>query len=85
MSFLLAIIISNLFDIVQILILARVILSWITHDPYNKYIQIIYSITEPILKPIRDIFPVQMGGFDFSVIIAFFIIGFLKKIILVAV
>ena len=80
-----AIIISNLFDIVQILILARVILSWITHDPYNKYIQIIYSITEPILKPIRDIFPVQMGGFDFSVIIAFFIIGFLKKIILVAV
>ena len=85
MGFILAIIVSNIFDILQILILIRAILSWVSHDPYNKYIVLIYNITEPVLKPIREIFPTNVGGFDFSVIIAFFIIGFIKKIILFAI
>ena len=43
------------------------------------------SVTEPILGPIRNNIPLNSGGIDFSPIAAFFIIGFLKKVILFAV
>ena len=69
----------------QMLIMIRVLLSWIPHDPYNQIIQILYRITEPILKPIRDILPMQSMGMDFSPIAAFFLLGFVKKFLLMAV
>jgi len=64
------------------LILIRVILSWIPHDPYNQLIQLLYQITEPILKPIRELLPLQSAGMDFSPILAFFMLGVLKKLLL---
>jgi len=67
------------------LIMIRVILSWIPHDPYNQFIQMLYRITEPILKPIREILPMQSMGMDFSPIAAFFLLGFVKKFLLMAV
>ncbi|MBT4155496.1 MAG: YggT family protein, partial [Candidatus Marinimicrobia bacterium] len=53
--------------------------------PYNQIIQILYRITEPILKPIRDILPMQSMGMDFSPIAAFFLLGFVKTFLLMAV
>lgn len=67
------------------LIMIRVILSWIPHDPYNQFIKLLYQITEPILKPVREILPMQSLGMDFSPIVAFFLLGFIKKILLMAV
>jgi YggT family protein len=85
MSYLLFIIINNAFNLLQILILIRVILSWIPHDPYNQFIQLLYQITEPILKPVREILPMQSMGMDFSPIVVFFLLGFVKKLLLSAV
>ena len=65
MNFLLYTIIDTGFNLLQLLLLIRVILSWFPHDPYNQIIQFIYSITEPMMRPIRDIFPMAMGGVDF--------------------
>ena len=65
--------------------MVRIFLSWIPHDPYNQVIRIIYSIADSILNPIRDAVPIQGMGFDFSPIIAFFLLGFLKKIVLLAI
>tara|TARA_Y100000591_G_scaffold152226_1_gene130954 strand:+ start:1379 stop:1585 length:207 start_codon:yes stop_codon:yes gene_type:complete len=67
------------------LIIIRVILSWIPHDPYNQIIQLLYQLTDIILKPLRDILPLQSAGIDFTPIIAFFLLGFIKKILIVAV
>ncbi|MCH2545751.1 MAG: YggT family protein [Alphaproteobacteria bacterium] len=63
----------------------RVILSWIPHDPYNQFIQLLYQVTEPILKPIRETLPIQSMGMDFSPIAAFFLLGFVKKLLLMVV
>ena len=63
----------------------RVILSWIPHDPYNQFIQLLYQTTDVLLKPIRDTLPLQSNGIDFSPIVAFFLIGFVKKVLLVAI
>jgi YggT family protein len=63
----------------------RIFLSWIPHDPYNQFIRVIYKVADSILRPIRDAIPIQGMGFDFSPIIAFFLLGFLKKVILLAI
>ena len=85
MNYLLFTIINNAFNLLQMLIMIRVILSWIPHDPYNQFIQLLYQITEPILKPIRETLPIQSMGMDFSPIAAFFLLGFVKKLLLMVV
>ena len=85
MSTLLTFVITSAFDMLQILILIRVLLSWVLHDPLSQFSIFILSVTEPILGPIRNNIPLNSGGIDFSPIAAFFIIGFLKKVILFAV
>ena len=85
MNFILEMIIRNVFDVLQVIIIIRVCLSWIPHDNYNQYISFIHLITEPILRPIKEIFPMQFSGFDFSPVIAFFLLGLIKKFLLLAV
>ena len=82
MNFLLFQVIDMVFNILQIIIIVRVVLSWISHNPSNQFIRIIYQVSEPILKPIREILPITGMGFDFSPIVAFFLLGLLKKILL---
>ena len=82
MNFLLFQVIDMVFNILQIIIIVRVVLSWISHNPSNQFIRIIYQVSEPILKPIREILPITGMGFDLSPIVAFFLLGLLKKILL---
>jgi len=58
----------------EFILLARVLLSWFPNvDRSNPIIQFLYDITEPVLKPIRDMLPPN-GMFDLSPLIAFLII-----------
>ncbi len=82
MNFLLFQVIDMVFNILQIIIIVRVVLSWISHNPSNQFIRIIYQVSEPILKPIREILPITGMGFDLSPLVAFFLLGLLKKILL---
>jgi YggT family protein len=59
-----------LFELYAIILLARVLLSWVQVDPNNQLVKIIYQLTEPLLAPIRRLLP-QGGGMDFSPIVAF--------------
>ena len=45
-------IIEKLFWLVNILILIRVLLSWVSTN--NNFTELIYNITEPMLKPFKD-------------------------------
>ena len=85
MNFLLFQVIDMVFNILLIIIIVRVVLSWISHNPSNQFIRIIYQVSEPILKPIREILPITGMGFDLSPIVAFFLLGLLKKILLAVV
>ena len=82
MNFLLFQVIDMVFNVLQIIIIIRVVLSWISHNPSNQVIRIIYQVSEPILKPIREILPITGMGFDLSPLVAFFLLGLLKKILL---
>lgn len=64
----LAILIYYLLQIFALLVLARVLMSWVQVDPYHPVAQFIYNTTEPFLQPVREALP-PMGGFDLSPIV----------------
>jgi YggT family protein len=62
-------ILVQLLQVYSLVILARVLMSWIPIDNSNptvmNIVQFIYDITEPVLAPLRNALP-PMGGIDFS-------------------
>ncbi len=60
------------------IIIIRALISWVSADPYNPVVRFLYQVTEPVLYRIRRFIP-SVGGLDFSPIIAFFIIIFIRK------
>ena len=71
------------------LLIASAILSWLiafnvvnTRNPVVHMIaELLYRLTEPVLRPIRSLLP-NMGGIDISPIILFLIILFIQSVIL---
>jgi YggT family protein len=64
------------------IIIAQAIISWVRPDPYNPIVRFLYSVTEPVLRPIRRHLPVSWGGFDFSPIIVLLAIIFLQEFLI---
>jgi YggT family protein len=63
-------------------LLARALISWIPNlDPYHPAVQFLYTITEPVLEPIRKLVPPLGGMIDISMIIAFFGIIILEQLL----
>ena len=67
--------VKGIFAILDLFVWARVIISWINHDPYNDIIRIIYQVTEPMLRPIRDIIPATSIGIDISPFVLLFLLN----------
>ncbi len=71
----------QLLSILQLLIIARVILSWVASPvSRNPIVQFIRQVTDPILLPIRSILP-RTGMFDLSPMVALFAIYALQSLI----
>jgi YggT family protein len=63
--------------IYELILLARVLLTWFPNiDRSNPLIQLVFDLTEPVLRPIRDLLPQNMM-IDFSPLIVFLIINVL--------
>jgi YggT family protein len=81
--------ISYLLTIYVYVVIAMAILSWLiafnvvnTRNPVVHMIaELLYRLTEPVLRPIRTLLP-NMGGIDISPIILFLIILFIQSVIL---
>ena len=61
-------------------LLARVIISFIKIDPKQPAVRFLAKITDPVLDPIRKFIP-PTGGFDFSVLIVFLLIQFIRAVL----
>lgn len=62
----LILLITQLYSMV---LLARVLMSWVQVDPYSPVAQTLYQLTEPVLAPVRNALP-PVSGLDFSPIVA---------------
>jgi YggT family protein len=61
------------------IIVARALISWVSPDPYNPIVQFLYTVTEPVLRPVRRRLP--MTGIDVSPIIVILAIVFLQRFV----
>ena len=78
--------VTYFFNIVFILILARVLMSWFPKAHGNQFVRLLYSLTEPILAPIRSLLrKTPLGGpgmmIDFSPVIAFLLLNIVQSLI----
>ena len=72
--------IATLVDLYSLVVLAAVVMSWVRVDYRNPLARIVYSLTEPVLAPIRRLLPV-MGGLDFSPMIVLFALRALRPLL----
>jgi len=79
----LAPLIHLVFWVLQILVFARVIISWIPSiNRHHPVVRLIYEVTEPMLRPFRAVIPVGRGGMDFSPVILLLVLVVVERIIL---
>jgi YggT family protein len=76
------VIVNYFFNAVYYLLMARILLSWIPHDKSHPVIDFLFKATDPILEPFRRLIPTGSMGIDFSPILAFMALGFIKRILL---
>lgn len=51
------------------IIVAAALVSWVNPDPYNKIVQLLYRVTEPVYDLVRKFIRTNFGGIDISPII----------------
>ena len=81
--------IDDLLYIYLVLLFVSAVLSWLivfnvvnTRHPVVSIVgDFLYRITEPLLKPIRNLLP-NFGGIDVSFIILFLVIVFIRVVII---
>ena len=72
--------INILFTLFELAILVRVLLSWFRVAPYHPVVAFLYQITEPILRPLRNVIP-PLGMIDISPIVALILMDIIRQII----
>ena len=71
---------ARLIDLYSLVVLLAVVLSWIRLDRRNPVATIVFSLTEPVLGPIRRALP-PMGGLDFSPMVLLLALQVLKGLL----
>ncbi len=61
-------------------IVIHAILSWINPDPYNPVSGILFSITRPVLEPLRRVIK-PIGGLDLTPLVALIGLMFLERLV----
>lgn len=71
---------QTLLNVYSLIVLVRVIVSWIQLPPNNPVAYYSRMLTEPLLEPIRQILPAT-GGLDFSPLILLLLLRFLAGLV----
>ena len=67
-------------SVLWILIIARVVISWVAPAGGGGLVAFIYQMTEPFLAPIRRVLP-PTAGIDWSPLVAMLLLGLLTRVI----
>ncbi len=67
-------------NIFIVTVLIRVVLSWINPDPYNPVAGLLDSLTEPVMRPARQLIP-PVGGLDLSPVLVMVGLVLLKMLL----
>jgi YggT family protein len=74
--------VNLIFQILNLLILVRIILSWVPGLGHgHPAVRLVHQITSPILDPIRRVMP-PVGGLDLSPIVAILVLSLARSVLL---
>lgn len=79
--YLLATIINYAVNILNIIIVLRVLLSWLAPYTHNDFTDVIYAVSEPLLRPFRMLLPMGYSRIDISPILAYFAINLVRRLL----
>ncbi|MCL0052377.1 YggT family protein [Peptococcaceae bacterium] len=65
------------FEVYKFILIARIILSFIRHNPHNPVVKFIYELSEPFLAIFRRFIP-PVGMIDLSPIAAFIVLSIIQ-------
>ncbi|WP_459911124.1 YggT family protein [Desulfotomaculum defluvii] len=68
------------FWVYEMMLLARILLSWFPHNPHNSIIRFLYETTDPYLNIFRRVIP-PLGMIDISPIVAFLVLRMIQSFI----
>ena len=71
--------VGKLIGLYEIVLIVRIVLTWVPHNPYHPAATFLHKITEPVLEPVRRIIP-SIGGIDVSPIVVFIVLHFIKRV-----
>ncbi|MEW6162327.1 MAG: YggT family protein [Nitrospirota bacterium] len=78
--------IANILDILLTvymwIIIISAVISWVNPNPYNPIVRFLYSVTEPVLMPIRRLIGFRLGPIDISPLIVILAIMFTRKFLI---
>jgi YggT family protein len=77
----LRLVVGWIFGILQIALFARVISSWFRTSPSRWCVRWSYTLTEPLLRPLRQLIPPVGGMLDLSPLVAYFILTLLSGLV----
>jgi YggT family protein len=77
--------IAQIFDTILYIytwiIIVSALISWVNPDPYNPIVRFLYTVTDPVLRPIRKRIGI-LSGFDISPLLAILFIWFIRGFII---
>lgn len=77
---------ANIIDIIlgvyKWVIIIAAIISWVNPDPYNPIVRFLYTVTEPVLRPIRRLIGYRLGPIDISPVIVILAIIFIQRFLI---
>lgn len=69
------------FTLLRAALIVRVISSWLPVSQYSAWLRWAFALSEPILRPLRQIIP-NLGMIDITPILAYFLLGLLQNLFL---
>jgi YggT family protein len=62
----------------MLLLIVRIACSWFRVSSWNRWVLLVYTLTDPVMEPLRKLKWVKVGMFDFSPTLAFLAIILIK-------
>jgi len=75
-------VVNLIFTLYIWILIARVLITWVSPDPYNPIVRFLSNVADPVLERARRLLPLQFSGFDFSPIVVIVALEFIRRVIL---
>ena len=69
------------FELLRLALIVRVVSSWLRISPYSAWVRWSFTLTEPILRPLRGLIP-PLGMMDVTPIVAYFALRILEYLVM---